>query len=174
MLTTLSSSGQAKFIPQLDAIGAIAYAGSNDKKERPMQTYSELGEAEARIAIDTCLAELRRRNKAATVAVGDRHGEVIALWKMDGASLPSAVIAVNKVFTSSRTRKPSGDVGRGTFADNALMSYHGSDRYVGWDGGVAVLVGGECVGSVSISGLAGEEDLEIAQMGVDAILASLS
>ena len=138
-----------------------------------MQTHIELGEEEARIAIDTALAELRRRGKAATVAVGDRAGEIIALWKMNGASLPSVGIAQNKVFTSSRCRNFSGEVGRSTFADNALMSYHGSSRYVGWDGGAPVMIDGTCAGSVAVSGLAGEEDLEIAEMAVKAILASL-
>ncbi len=138
-----------------------------------MQTHIELGEEEARIAIDTALTELRRRGKAATVAVADRAGEVIALWKMNGASLPSVTIAQNKVFTTSRVRGYSGDVGRATFADNALMSYHGSSRYVGWDGGAPVMVNGACAGSVAVSGLAGEEDLEIAEMAVKAILASI-
>lgn len=138
-----------------------------------MQTYIELGEEEARIAIDTAVAELRRRGKAGSVAVGDRHGEVIALWRMNGASLPSAVIAGNKVFTSSRIRDYSGERGRSTFKDNALMSYHGDSRYVGWDGGAPVMIDGKCVGSVAISGLPGEEDLAIAEMAVAAILASL-
>ena len=138
-----------------------------------MQTHIELGEEEARIAIDTALNELRRRGKAATIAVGDRAGEIIALWKMNGANLPSVGIAQNKVFTAARVRGYSGDVGRATFADNALMSYHGSARYVGWDGGAPVMIDGHCVGSVAVSGLAGEEDLELAEMAVKAILASL-
>jgi glc operon protein GlcG len=138
-----------------------------------MQTYIELGEEEARIAIDTAVSELRRRGKTGSIAVGDRHGEVIALWRMNGASLPSAVIAADKVFTSSRVRRKSGDTGRDTFADNALMSYHGSSRYVGWDGGAPVMVDGQCVGSVAISGLKGEEDLEIAEIAIAAILNSL-
>jgi len=91
-----------------------------------MQTHSEIGEVEDRIAIDTTPAELRRRGKAATVAVGDRAGEIIAVWRMNGASLPSVGIAQNKVFTASLLRNYSGEVGRSTFADNALMSYHGS------------------------------------------------
>ncbi len=138
-----------------------------------MQTYIELGEEEAKLAIDTAVAELRRRGKAGTVAVGDRHGEVIALWRMNGASLPSGVIAANKVFTASRVSGYSGQVGRDTFADNALMSYHGDSRYVGWDGGAPVLVEGACVGSVAVSGLAGWEDLEIAELAVQAIVANL-
>lgn len=135
-----------------------------------MQTCKQLGEAEATLAIDAAVAELRRRGKAATVAVGDSHGELIALYRMDGANLPSIVIVQNKVYTAARLRGRSGEIGRATFTDNALMSYHGDDRYVGWDGGVPVMIDGQCVGAVAVSGLAGEEDLAIAEIGVRAVL----
>jgi glc operon protein GlcG len=138
-----------------------------------MQSHLELGETEARLAIDTCAAELRRREKVASIAVGDRHGELIAILRMDGASLPSAGIAANKAFTSSRVREPSGALGRAALADGWDVHYHGDARYVGWDGGVPVFYRGQCVGSVAVSGLTGVEDLEIAEIGVNAILTTL-
>lgn len=138
-----------------------------------MQTLMTLGESEARLAVDAAVAELNRRGKAATVAVGDSHGELIALFRMDGANLPSIVIAQNKVYTAARLRGYSGEIGRATFADNALMSYHGDGRYVGWDGGVPVIIDGHCVGAVAVSGLAGEEDLAIAEVAVAAVIAIL-
>ena len=138
-----------------------------------MQSHFELGDAEARLAIDACVAELKRRDKAASIAVGDRHGEVIAMLRMNKASLPSATIAANKVFTSSRLCKPSGEVGRVTKADGWDVHFNGDSRYVGWEGGTPVFYAGACVGSVAVSGLSGEEDLEIALFGVNAILHSL-
>ena len=138
-----------------------------------MQSHLELGETEARLAIDACAAELRRRNKAGSIAVGDRCGELIAILRMDGASLPSAGIAANKAFTSSRVREPSGALGRSALAEGWDVHYHGDARYVGWDGGVPVFYRGQCVGSVAVSGLTGMEDLEIAEIGVNAILTTL-
>ncbi len=139
-----------------------------------MQTYRELGEAEAKLAVDACVAELKRRGKVGTVAVGDRHGELIGLLRMDGCGLPPIVIAQNKVYTSARTRGLSGDLGRAAVKDGSDVHYHGDHRYVGWDGGVAVMLDGECLGAVAVSGLSGEEDVDIANMGVAAILASLA
>jgi glc operon protein GlcG len=138
-----------------------------------MPTYRELGAAEARIALDACLEDLARRGKAATIAVADGHGELIALWRMDGASLPSIVIAGNKAYTAARVRADSGDMGRGVKASGDDVHYHGDSRYVGWDGGAVVMHNGECLGSVAVSGLSGEEDLAIAHAGVAAILKSL-
>ena len=139
-----------------------------------MQTLSELGEAEARLAIDACVGELKRRGKAGVVAVGDSHGELLALWRTDGSPLPPIVIAQNKVYTAARVRGFSGDLGRAAQKDGSDVHYHGDSRYVGWDGGAPVMVNGHCAGAVAVSGLSGEEDLEIAHIGIQAILNSLS
>lgn len=139
-----------------------------------MQHSQHLGEAEARIAIDTCVAELHRRGKPGAVAVADSHGELIALWRTDGCPLPSIVIAQNKAYTAARVGKPSGDLGRSAQQDGSDVHYHGDARYVGWDGGTPIMHGGRCLGAVAISGLSGEDDLAIASLGVSAVLASLS
>ena len=138
-----------------------------------VRSILSLGEAEARIGLDACLTELGRRGKAGTVAIGDAHGEILALWRMDGCPLPSIVIAQNKAYTAARTRSPSGDVGRSAQAQGADVHYHGDARYVGWDGGAPVIHRDQCVGSVAVSGLTGAEDLEIAQVGIVAIINAL-
>ncbi len=138
-----------------------------------MQSSLNLGEAEARLAIDACVAELKKRGKAGVVAVGDSHGELIALMRTDGSALPPIVIAQNKIYTAARVRGLSGDLGRAAQADGSDVHYHGDARYVGWDGGAPVMVKGQCVGAVAVSGLSGMEDLEIANLGITAILNSL-
>ena len=138
-----------------------------------MQSCLNLGETEARLAIETCVAELKRRGKAGVVAVGDSHGELIALMRMDGSALPPIVIAQNKVYTAARVRGPSGDLLRAAREDGSDVHYHGDSRYVGWDGGAPVLYKGQCVGAVAVSGLSGAEDIEIANLGITAILSSL-
>ena len=135
-----------------------------------MLTLHTLGEAEARLAIDACMAALRARGKVAAIAVSDTHGELIAAWRMDGAPLAAVGIASNKAYTAARLRAPSGEVGRAAQTEGWDMHYHGDARYVGWDGGVPVLVDGTCVGAVAVSGLSGVEDLEFAQAGVTAVL----
>lgn len=134
-----------------------------------MQNVREIGEEEAKLAIDLIVGELKRRGKAAVIAVGDRHGELIALWRMNGAPLSSVTIAANKAFTASRERKPSGDVGRGSRADGWDIAYLGDRRYVGWDGGIPVIIGGEVAGAIAVSGLSGEEDVELAGMAAKKI-----
>jgi glc operon protein GlcG len=69
-----------------------------------MQSKAELGEAEALLAIEACATELRKRGKPTQQSVGDTRGDLLAILRMDGALLPSAGIAANKAFTSSRVR----------------------------------------------------------------------
>lgn len=133
----------------------------------------QLGDAEATLAINTIRSELIARGKKATIAVGDRHGELIAVLKMDGAPMNSVLVATNKVFTSARTGGESGDIGRSSLKEGWDLANFGDSRYIGWEGGAAVVFQGHVVGAVAVSGLTGEEDLELAKLGISAILASV-
>jgi glc operon protein GlcG len=139
----------------------------------PMRAGLNLGEVEADVCIAACRGELKRRAKSAVIAVSDSHGELLSLLRTDGCSLPPIVIAQNKAYTAARVRGLSGDLGRSARQDGSDVHYHGDARYVGWDGGAPVIHRGECVGAVAVSGLSGEEDLEIAMIGVNAILSTL-
>jgi glc operon protein GlcG len=137
-----------------------------------MQHVTTLGHIEAQRAIQAIQAELQKRGKAAVIAVADAHGELISLLRIDGAPLPSIVIATNKAWTAARERKPSRELGQA--ARDPItgfdMAYYGDSRYIGWGGGVPVIVAGAVAGSVAVSGLPEQEDMELAQLGVAAIV----
>lgn len=138
-----------------------------------MKVSWNLGEAEARIGLDACVGALKARHKDGVVAVSDSHGELIALWRTDGCALPPIAIAQNKAYTAARVREPSGNLGRKAREDGSDVHYHGDARYVGWDGGAPVIHDGQCLGAIAVSGLSGEEDLEIARIGIQAIINAL-
>jgi glc operon protein GlcG len=140
-----------------------------------MNQYTSLGHAEAQRAIEAIQAELVKRGKAAVIAVADAHGELISLLRLDGAPLPSIVIATNKAWTAARERKPSRELGQAARDPNTGfdMAYYGDSRYIGWGGGVPVIISGAVVGSVAVSGLPEQEDMELVQLGVAAILDAL-
>ena len=136
-----------------------------------MYQVTSLGHAEAQHAIQVMEAELIRRGKAAVVAVADAHGELIALLRLDGAPLPSIVIAINKAWTAARERKPTRDLGQAARDPQTGfdMAYFGDPRYIGWGGGLPVVIQGAVAGSVAVSGLPELEDIEVAQLGVAAL-----
>jgi glc operon protein GlcG len=130
----------------------------------------QIGAAEADLAIQAIRTELVNRNKAAVIAVGDAQGELISLLRMDGAMLPSVVVASNKVWTAARQRQPTGQVGADSRDEGWDFSFYGDSRYMGWPGGIPVMVDGRVVGAVAVSGLSGVEDEALATLGVEAIL----
>jgi glc operon protein GlcG len=133
--------------------------------------FFNLGHIEAQRAIQAIQTELLNRGKAAVIAVADAHGELLALLRMDGAPLPSILIASNKAWTAARERKPTYEIGQAARdAQSGFdMAYYGDPRYVGWGGGIPVRFNGQVVGAVAVSGLPEQEDMELAKIGVAAI-----
>lgn len=137
-----------------------------------MHQITTLSHDDAWKAIAVIRDEITRRGKAAVITVADPQGELIALLRMDGVKLPSLNIAINKAFTAARNQSTSKSVGeKARDPEKGYdIAYMGDPRFVGWGGGVPVMHDGQCVGSVAVSGLPEAEDMEIVELGVQAIL----
>jgi glc operon protein GlcG len=140
-----------------------------------MHTTTNLAHTEAQRIVQAIQTELEQRGKTAVVAVCDAHGELLALLRMSGAPLPSIAIAQNKAFTAARERRPSKEIGQASRhpTDGFDLRNFGDPRYIGWGGGLPVWMEGACVGAVAVSGLPEHEDIELAQIGVNALTAGL-
>lgn len=138
-----------------------------------MQTHISLGHREAALATDAIRDGLARTGRAAVIAVADAHGELISLVRLDGAPPASILIAANKAWTAVRERRPTREIGQAARdAETGFdIAYYGDPRYVGWGGGIPVVIGGGVVGSVAVSGLPEAEDMQLAAIGVAAIAA---
>ncbi|MDH3730512.1 MAG: heme-binding protein [Acidimicrobiia bacterium] len=110
-------------------------------------------------------AALEADGRGASVAVCDAHGELVGFLRTDGCPLASINNAINKAFTASRERKESRDVGEASRSEDFPMTNFGDLRYTGWGGGVPVVIDGEVVGAVGVSGLPEADDMEIARAG---------
>jgi glc operon protein GlcG len=135
-------------------------------------TAVTLSYEDARRALDAISSELTRRALAAVITVADDHGELIALMRMDGAPLSSIVNAANKAWTAAREGKPSFAIGRAVRHPETGfdIAYYGDQRYIGWGGGVPIVIGGAVLGAVGVSGAPETVDIELAALGVAAIV----
>lgn len=138
-----------------------------------MKQQLTLGHDDAQKAIEVIKQEMLKRGKAAVIAVADAHGELLALLRVDGAPFTSIQIATNKAYTAARDRKPSRQIGQSARNPEKGfdIAYYGDPKILGWGGGLPVVVDDQVVGAVGVSGLPEMEDIELAQLGVDAILA---
>ena len=128
---------------------------------------------DARRAVDAVIAEISARGRAAIVVVADSHGEMIAFARMDGAPLSSIAVAMNKAWSASRAGKPTAEIETRAKTDPGFdIAYFGDSRFCGWGGGVPVRKNGVVTGSIAVSGLTTEEDIEMATLGASAVMPS--
>ena len=127
--------------------------------------------SEAKRIINAIETELLKRKKTAVIAVSDNQGELIALVRMDWASVSSVVIATNKAWTAAREGKPTYDLGQSARDPKTGfdMGYYGDRRYVGWGGGIPVIYEDKVIGAIAVSGLTEGEDIELAEIGRHAL-----
>lgn len=100
-----------------------------------------------------------------TVCVCDDGGYPIALERMDGARITGPQIAWNKAFTAAGHKRsthlfntqPNGPALPGNEAFGIQWSFDG--RFAIFVGGFPIVVNGEVVGGVGLSGGNGEQDI---------------
>jgi uncharacterized protein GlcG (DUF336 family) len=104
-----------------------------------------------------------------TIAIVDDGGHLLWLQRLDGAGPMSAQIAPAKARAAALSRRESKfyeDVinqGRAAFLSAPVEGL--------LEGGVPVMVEGQCVGAVGVSGVKSAEDAQIAKAGIAALSA---
>lgn len=129
-----------------------------------MKTALKLELAEARAMVAAAIEKAKSIGALETVCVCDDGGYPLVLERMDGARITGPQIAWNKAFTAAGHRRsthlfntpPNGPALPGNEAFGIQLSFEG--RFAIFVGGFPVVVDGEVVGGVGISGGNGEQD----------------
>jgi uncharacterized protein GlcG (DUF336 family) len=141
-----------------------------------MLTFGSVSLDQAQVALEATLAGALEAGDKVAVAVVGHAGDLRAFASMDHAFTLASQIAQDKAYTVTRT---------GGAATSALEGVVGSDpiydrlfkvdaRMMPVGGGVAIMIDGQFVGAVGVSGASSaERDHELAQMGVDALVTGL-
>jgi len=137
-----------------------------------MPAHREIGHVEARGLVAMIGDRLDGTGEGAAVAVVDPHGELVAFLRTDGCGLASIDIAIHKAFTAARERVESSVLGERSRAEGFPITNFGDPRYVGWGGGVPIIVAGELIGAVGVSGLPEEADIELARWAAASLAAA--
>ena len=137
-----------------------------------MPERREIGCVDARRLVAMIADRLDAQGAGAAVAVVDPHGELIAFLRTDGCRLASINIAINKAFTAAREGVESSVLGERSRTEGFPITNFGDPRYVGWGGGVPIIVEGEVIGAVGVSGLPEAEDVELARWAAASLAAA--
>lgn len=113
-------------------------------------------------------AEAMANNWAVTIAIVDDGGHLLWLQRLDGAAPISADIAPSKARTAALGRRESKVYE--DMINNGRFSFMSAPTLEGMlEGGVPIMVAGQCVGAVGVSGVKSNEDAQIAKAGIAAL-----
>jgi len=131
-----------------------------------MRTKPCLTLEDCRSIAAACEAEAKRNNWNVTIAILDDGGHVLLLTRMDGAAPVTAEIATEKGRSAAiarRSTKVSEDriaAGRVALLKMPVLPVQG---------GVPIIVQGECAGAVGVSGMQSHEDEQVCNAGIAAL-----
>jgi uncharacterized protein GlcG (DUF336 family) len=131
----------------------------------------------AKTMMDTAVAKAREAGIAISCAVVDSGGHLVAFERMDGGRFHTQHSATTKAVcaaSNKRVTTAKGAVGQDLDTNHAigLALAAGPERWTAMEGGAPVIVGGECIGGIGVSGGDWATDERIAREAVESIGAS--
>ena len=113
-------------------------------------------------------AEARRNGWNVAIAILDDGGHLLHFVRMDGATPANAGIALEKGRTAAISRRSTGkwqEIVKGGRTEMIKMP-----GILPVQGGMPIVADGTCIGAVGVSGVQSDQDEQIAQAGIDALL----
>ena len=128
----------------------------------------------ARQMMDAAIARAAEFGIGATVAIVDSGGHLQMLERMDGSRFHTVHSATTKAVTAASNRRPTTTKGaQGQELDTlhaiGLSLAAGPARWTAMEGGFPIMVDGDCVGGIGVSGGDWKQDEEIAKAAVQAV-----
>jgi uncharacterized protein GlcG (DUF336 family) len=130
--------------------------------------------AGARKMMDTAIARAEKAGHAISVAIVDAGGHPLLIQRMDGGRFHTVHSSTTKAVCAASNKRPTTTKGA---AGQALDTLHalglalaaGAERWTPMEGGYPIIVEGECVGGIGVSGATWKLDDQFAREAVEAI-----
>lgn len=113
-------------------------------------------------------AMAKANNWAVTIAIVDDGAHLLWLQRLDGAAPISASIAPAKAKTAALGRRETKIYE--DMINNGRFSFITAPDLEGMlEGGVPIMVNGQCIGAIGVSGVKSTEDVQVANAGIAAL-----
>ena len=122
----------------------------------------------AKKAIAAAEGEAVQNNWSVAIAIVDSGGNLVMLQRLDNAQLSAVRIAEAKARTAVEFRRPTKvleDAVAGGGIGLRVLTFGASVA----EGGVPLVSGGRIVGGIGVSGVASDQDAQVAQAGAAAL-----
>jgi glc operon protein GlcG len=132
-----------------------------------MKTKSVLTQTEVTQILAAARKEAQANGWAVSIAVTDDGGHLLGFERLDGCAPIGAYIAIEKARTSALGRRES--KGYEEMVNGGRTAFVTAPLLTSLEGGVPVIVNGETIGSVGVSGVKADQDAQVAKAGVSAV-----
>lgn len=136
-----------------------------------MKSRVALEAQDVEAALEAAKAEAVKNSWIVSIAIVDDGGHPLGFLRLTDASPMTAQISFGKARTAAISRRESKfyeDI-----VKNGRIAFLSVSDLTSIEGGVPVIVGGQCVGAIGVSGVKSDQDAQIAYAGVQAILGRL-
>lgn len=119
-------------------------------------------------ALEAAKAEALKNSWVVAIAVVDDGGHLLGFLRLTDAAPVAAKISLGKARTAALSRRES------KFYEetikNGRTAFLSVTDFTTLEGAVPVIVAGQCVGAIGVSGVKSDQDAQIANAGLQAIL----
>lgn len=133
-----------------------------------MKTKHCLEAADVKAILAAAEAEATTNGWPVTIAVVDDGGHLLGLQRLDGATAMTAQMAPAKAATAIMGRRES-KVFEELILNGRVSMLSAPGLKAMMEGGVPIVVNGDFVGAVGVSGVTSEQDVQVARAGIAAI-----
>jgi len=132
-----------------------------------MNSKKVLSLSDVHAIMQAARAEAIQQQWAVCIAIVDDGGHPLALERLDGCAPIGAYIALEKARSAALGRRETKtyeemvNAGRNAFLSAPLLTT--------LEGGVPVIIEGQVVGAVGVSGVKSDQDAQVAKAGITAV-----
>ncbi|PZV01884.1 MAG: glcg protein [Leptolyngbya sp.] len=131
----------------------------------------ELSSAGALVVLNGAMAKAEAIGAPQCIAIVDRGGNLLAFVRMDGAKILSQISATQKAVTAVSSRAATGGMSEELALKLAVTT---DGQLTNLQGGLPIIVAGQVVGAIGVGSGTGEQDVIVAQAGIDALNAVIA
>lgn len=170
---SVSSPSLAQAVPgQAAPAQVMPRGGPGDRIPGPPQL---LNLATARKMVAAAEAAAVAKNQTIAVCVMDARGDMVALERMDDVNIPPVTTAIGKAHTALVLGIPTREIADAISAGKPVSvmikaPQAGQDNLTFLRGGLPIMKDGKMIGAIGVGGSSSEEDEQIAQAGIDAVI----
>ena len=134
-----------------------------------MKTKSVLTQTEVTQILAAARTEAQNNGWAVSIAVTDDGGHLLGFERLDGCAPIGGYIAIEKARTSALGRRES--KGYEEMVNGGRTAFVTAPLLTSLEGGVPVMLDGQTIGAVGVSGVKADQDAQVAKAGVAAVSA---